>query len=498
MFQSNQEIGIYTLIRKIGRGGFGEVWLAQRRTELLTTQVAVKLPHREQVDLEAIRREAALWAQASGHTNILPIIEANIYDGQIVIVSEYAPDGSLEEMLRREISLKQTLETAIGILNGLEFLHARQIIHRDIKPANILLQGETPRLADFGISRIIKTTALSTSIIGTPKYMSPEAFDGKRTAQTDIWSVGVILYQMLSGRVPFPQEISTELMFAIVMKEPDPMPESIPPDLRRIVRKALAKLPENRFDTAREMREELQRVLIDISRPTLAPTIAFDGNSSKPEDIEDKSVVTEIPKTFLIDRETAADKTVVRPNASEPPVAVENKSLPATVASKIPQFEQTVPPFLLSIREDTEENVSKPLFHRIFYLLAPLIGLGLGYFIQNLTVKFIGNNFADSKILFGYYLTNAFFLMIPILFFWFGLAGGLLGYVYPREKWRWGLWLNALNLVYFLMIWKEIPPYGTNYLTLNRLLAIILITVPAVSCAASFLGSRLGRPGKRL
>ena len=180
MFQTNQQIGGYTLIKQIGRGGFGEVWLAERRTEILTTQVAIKLPHREQVNLEAIRQEAELWAKASGHANILPIIEANIYDGQIVIVSEYAPDGSLEEKVQQEIPIKQTLETVIGILNGLDFLHSRQILHRDIKPANILLQGETPRLADFGISRVIKTTVLSTSIVGTPKYMAPEAFDGKR------------------------------------------------------------------------------------------------------------------------------------------------------------------------------------------------------------------------------------------------------------------------------------------------------------------------------
>src|SRR4051812_36673106 len=110
MFQANQQIGNYTLLRRIGRGGFGEVWLAERRTEILTTRVAVKLPHLEQVNLEAIRQEAQLWAKASGHSNILPIIEANIYDGQIIIVSEYAPDGSLEEKLQLEIPTKQTLE----------------------------------------------------------------------------------------------------------------------------------------------------------------------------------------------------------------------------------------------------------------------------------------------------------------------------------------------------------------------------------------------------
>ena len=203
MFHEGKQIGNYTLIRKLGRGGFGEVWLAERRAKFVTTKVAVKLPLDEQVDHEAIEQEAQLWEQASGHPNVLPIIEADEYDGQIVIVSEYAPDGSLEELLKLhgKLEIKQAVEMTVGILNGLEFLHSRNIIHRDLKPANILLQGTTPRLADFGISRAMRTTMASQSqhISGTFAYMSPEALDGRRSVQTDIWSVGVNLYQFLTG-----------------------------------------------------------------------------------------------------------------------------------------------------------------------------------------------------------------------------------------------------------------------------------------------------------
>src|ERR1041384_1873044 len=101
MFHDGQQIGPYTLIRKLGRGGFGEVWLAERRAKFVTTKVAVKPPLDEQVDHEAIKHEAALWEQASGHPNVLPIIDADEYDGQVIIVSEYAPDGSLEDLLKR-------------------------------------------------------------------------------------------------------------------------------------------------------------------------------------------------------------------------------------------------------------------------------------------------------------------------------------------------------------------------------------------------------------
>jgi len=272
MFRTGQQIGGYTLINRIGRGGFGEVWLAERRAKFATTQVAVKLPLDEQVEHATIEQEAKLWAQASGHPNVLPIIEADDYDGQIVIVSEYAPDGSLEQLLKSNSGLlpvKQAVELTIGILKGLEFLHSRKIIHRDLKPGNILLQGDTPRLADFGISRAMRTTSVSANIAGTPKYMAPEAFDGKRTVQTDIWSVGVLLYQMLTGKLPFPQEHYGELIGAIVNKEPAPLPETVSLALRKIVSKALSKNPSERYSSAREMREELSSKFEEQGVPTV-------------------------------------------------------------------------------------------------------------------------------------------------------------------------------------------------------------------------------------
>lgn len=277
MFYEGRQIGSYTLLRKLGKGGFGEVWLAEKRSQFVTKKVAVKLPLDEQVNFDAIRQEAELWEQASGHPNVLPIIDADIVDGQVVIVSEYADGGSLADRLKREgkLPLQKAVEMTIGILNGLEFLHNRRIIHRDIKPQNILLQGDTPRLADFGISRAMNTTIISSAIIGTDAYMSPEAFDGKRTVQTDIWSVGVVLYALLADRLPFPQEHPSERMFAILTKEFAPLPPEVPPQLQRIVYRALAKQPENRYQTTAEMRDELQKVLVGIAHPTLAPTEVF-------------------------------------------------------------------------------------------------------------------------------------------------------------------------------------------------------------------------------
>jgi serine/threonine-protein kinase len=263
MFQAGQQIGPYTLVRGLGRGGFGEVWLAERHTPLLTTKVAVKLPLDTQIDLEVIKEEAVLWEHASGHPNVLPIIEANIYNDQVLIASEYAPDGSLADKLKEQGSLpaERAVEITLGILEGLEFLHSRRIIHRDLKPANVLMQGKTPRLTDFGISRILESNSTdhSLNLAGTPLYMSPEAFDGMRNTQTDIWSVGVILYELLSGAVPFPQQDFPSLVKAIRISRPASLSDAVPGAIGDIVFHALAKSWINRYKSAAIMREELQK-----------------------------------------------------------------------------------------------------------------------------------------------------------------------------------------------------------------------------------------------
>lgn len=263
MFLKGQQIGRYTLIKKIGVGGFGEVWLAEYESDYGISQVAIKLPRSGQVDWKEITQEIGLWVIAGKHPNILPFIEAKIYNGQIAIVSEYAPDGSLENLLKQKgaLPIEQAVEITIGILEGLAHLHSNGIIHRDLKPANILLHDNTPRLADFGISRIASEDSYSQTIAGTSRYMAPEAFDGKRNVQTDIWSVGVILYQLLADKLPFPQKDTTELLGAILLSKPKYLPELIPSQLNNLVSKALNQSPLERYQTATEMHQEMQNFL---------------------------------------------------------------------------------------------------------------------------------------------------------------------------------------------------------------------------------------------
>lgn len=267
MFQSGQQIGKYTLVKKLGRGSFGEVWMALRRAKFVTTRVAVKLPLKELIDTDDIKHEAILWEKASGHPNVLPIIEADEYDDQIVIVSEFAPEGSLEDLLEKDerLPFKKVIEIATGIARGLQFLHSRRIIHRDIKPANILLQGDIPRLTDFGLSRLWLGNSQSQQVSGTPFYMAPEAFNRKRNEQTDGWSFGVVLYEMLAGRMPFIGTDIAELYASVLNDQPRPMPDEIPVFLQKIVAKTLEKSPAARYQNISQVLEDLQDAQLKIS-----------------------------------------------------------------------------------------------------------------------------------------------------------------------------------------------------------------------------------------
>jgi predicted ATPase/Tfp pilus assembly protein PilF len=254
MFHPQDVIGPYTMVRLLGRGAFGEVWLAEERSELLTAQVALKFPFASGDDLEKIRHEARLWNQATGHPNIVPVLGAHIFDGQVVIISEYISGGTLAAWLQKSGGSAPTVQTAVsmasGILLGLEHLHTTGIIHRDLKPENVLLQGGIPRLTDFGLARVLRTAGHTSSITGTPSYMAPEAFTGDYSRASDLWAIGAMLYEMLSGQLPFPQRDIVQLMQAIQRDRPPPLPTAVSEPLHIVVESLLAKSPSQRYQSA--------------------------------------------------------------------------------------------------------------------------------------------------------------------------------------------------------------------------------------------------------
>ncbi len=271
MPKPNDRIGPYQLIRKLGKGSFGEVWLAQPDKKE-SSPVAVKLSNDPDLDVNALLQEVTVWARAGRHPNVVEFLGVQVYDQQAVIVSEFVPDGSLEQWLRQHGGRAPSIESAIrmidGILAGLEYLHSISVIHRDLKPANILMHGDTPRLADFGHSRVLDSSIHSSKYVGTPAYSAPEAFDAVRNEQTDLWSIGVIFYEMLVGRRPFPQRDSNSLIKAILMDEPQPLPSDLPVWLRKVVEKAMSKDTAQRFKSAKEMRAALVRPAAQPVRET--------------------------------------------------------------------------------------------------------------------------------------------------------------------------------------------------------------------------------------
>lgn len=260
------KVGEYVLLEKLGAGGFGEVWKAEKRTELSTSHFALKFfqPKDDSIGLEGIKREIETWQKLNGLPNIISVIEANRFEGFVYVVSEFADGGSLEKWLRANGGKADTFEEAVKItcqiLCGLEGMHKEGFVHRDLKPANVLLKRGIFYLADFGISRRMKTYSRTNSTAGTYEFMPPEAFDKNPavSVHTDIWAVGVILQVLLTGHSPFPQDEIPSLITSILMSEPEPMPVSVPENLRAIVKKALQKNREDRFQTAGQMYEALQ------------------------------------------------------------------------------------------------------------------------------------------------------------------------------------------------------------------------------------------------
>jgi serine/threonine protein kinase len=253
-------IGPYRLLERLGRGTFGEVWLAERDSALTKTRLAVKLPLNASLNLAAVRQEADMWVRAANHPNVIPLFEANIYDGQIVIVSEYAPGGSLQKWLadRSETPSPADVVTrlAAAILQGLSHLHRQGILHRDLKPANILMQAGVPRLTDFGLARLVDGNI--HGICGTPAYMAPEVLDGHGAEPADLWAVGVIMYQLLAGSLPFPERDYPTLRKAILTQDPPPLPGQVPPALQGVVARALEKTTDKRFASAQEMLQAVE------------------------------------------------------------------------------------------------------------------------------------------------------------------------------------------------------------------------------------------------
>ncbi|MCC6391130.1 MAG: serine/threonine protein kinase [Bryobacterales bacterium] len=268
---AGRRIGNFRILRKLGEGGMGAVYHAV--DEMVDRDVAIKslLPEiaHQPGTLERFRTEAVALAKLN-HTNVATLYSFLLEGDQYFMVIEYVNGRSLEDIIRQRgrLPLDTAVSIAVHVLDGLKHAHAMGILHRDIKPANILISeaGEV-KVTDFGIARFVNSDRMTRAgrIVGTIEYMAPERILGHEAdARSDIYSVGALLFEMLTGRIPFQSENEFELL----KKQLDMPPPSlaacgitVPEGIERIVQTALAKQTQQRFESAAAMRAQLKPYL---------------------------------------------------------------------------------------------------------------------------------------------------------------------------------------------------------------------------------------------
>ena len=260
MLFRGQTLGKYKIIAPLGSGGFGTVYLAQ--DTWIDKKVAIKVPHRQGLDFGELLREPRLLASVS-HPNIVAITTAEKQDNIFFIVMEYVHGETLENVIaaRGALELNRALDFTCQICNAVDHAHRQGVIHRDLRPANVLVtEHDMLKVADFGTSRFLEIAAHGTTVIGSPPYMAPEQFHGKAVFASDLYSLGVTMYQMLTGVLPYdapaPGDLS-KLMSGELVSPPRRRNPAIPKAISDIVMKAMAPDPTDRYQRATDLMEDV-------------------------------------------------------------------------------------------------------------------------------------------------------------------------------------------------------------------------------------------------
>jgi len=255
-----QTLGKYKIAAPLGSGGFGTVYLAH--DTWIDKKVAIKVPHRQGLDFGELLREPRLLASVS-HPNIVAITTAEKQDNVFFIVMEYVQGETLENIiaLHGALELNRGLDFTCQICNAIDHAHRQGVIHRDLRPANVMVtENDMLKVADFGTSRYLEIAAHGTTVIGSPPYMAPEQFHGKAVFASDIYSLGVTMYQMLTGVLPYdppaPSDLD-KLMSGELVSPPRLKNPSIPRAVNDIVMRAMTPEVTGRYQRATDLLEDV-------------------------------------------------------------------------------------------------------------------------------------------------------------------------------------------------------------------------------------------------
>ncbi len=260
MFLKGQTVGKYRILASLGSGGFGSVFLAE--DTWIHKKVALKVPHKQNLDFTEMLKEPRLLASMN-HPNIVTVLTAEKQDGVFFIVMEYVPGQTLEQIILREgaLEMSRALDFTCQICNAVDHAHKIGVLHRDLRPGNMLVSDAgMVKVTDFGTSRFLEVAAHGTTVIGSPPYMAPEQFYGKAVFASDVYSVGITMYQMLTGELPYatpaPSDIE-RLVRGELVTPPRVKNGRIPKAINDIVMKALAADVKHRYQRASDLLEDV-------------------------------------------------------------------------------------------------------------------------------------------------------------------------------------------------------------------------------------------------
>ena len=259
MLFQGQTLGKYQIVAPLGSGGFGAVYLA--RDTWIDKNVALKVPHRQNLNFSELLHEPRLLATLD-HPNIVSITTAEKQENIFFIVMEYVEGDTLETVIAgRALDTPTILDFSSQACSAIRHAHDQGVIHRDLRPPNMLISGAgVLKVADFGVSRFLELAARGTTVIGSPPYMAPEQFEGKAVFASDIYSLGVTMYQMLTGVLPYESPTPSDLerlMREDLVQPPRLRNPAIPVALNDIVMKAMAPDLANRYPHAQDLLDEL-------------------------------------------------------------------------------------------------------------------------------------------------------------------------------------------------------------------------------------------------